>query len=645
MRNTSIVHALVALAVLFSATTLAASGLPVVATHPRVLLTPAIKATLMARKNANDPRWLALKARADVLKTYPILKYVDSIRTTEVPNTIFYDYQGEGWWDAAVPLGLAFQMTGDVSYSDKLLALVDEMIRAQSDPDNMPPLHNSPLQADNYYPTRNLGPLLAIAYDWCYDELGATRKAAMVSLMNIYYDDLRENAYEANDHADGNYYVGHLFCTGMMGYASYGDNPKAQEMIDWARIRLDGTPSALIDGLHSPADYFSQLFEGGALSEASRGYNAEIIPAAPMKGGVHIQGWAYGSATYIWIMDYMLTVKSATGEDLITKNSSWLSQIFRAYKHGLMPNRFEIDPNGDFGGRVGAVVFRNLAYRLAYTLAGTADGPGAQHFAYEEIATTSPISDFPDYLYQDTRKPPEWEDFYFTDTTRPSTELTLPPYYTGFGPVYPQAGATNGALPYFMMRSDWGPKATWASFHGGAAFYDDHQHTDAGHIQIKHADDYLVIDAANWKGDTASNGITGDSQNSQYDAAAAANTLFFDDFGDYQRSDTDMNADGPVFCGGQSRAGRDEVIAAEMTDNYSYIRSDLSTAYNATSDTTDTGIRKLVYFYRSFAYIRPANIFVVYDQTKVLKSTNPAGEYRSHIRWHFPDRPVVTGNT
>ncbi|MEP7234711.1 MAG: T9SS type A sorting domain-containing protein, partial [Ignavibacteriota bacterium] len=400
-----------------------------------------------------------------------------------------------------------------------------------------------------------------------------------------------------------------------------------------------------IDAEHTPADYFAQLFEGGALSEASRGYNARVIPAAPMKGGVHIQGWAYGAATYNWIMDYMLAVKTATGEDLPGAHTSWLSQIFRAYKHGLMPNRFEIDPNGDFGGRVGAVAFRNFAYRLAYGLAGTPDGPGAQHFAYEEIVKTSPLADFPDYLYQDTRKPPEWEDFYFTDINRPSTEVNFPPYYSGFGPVYPQGGQTNGALPYFMMRSDWGPNATWASFHGGSAFYDDHQHTDAGHIQIKHGNDYVVVDAANWKGDTASNGIIGDSQNSQYDAAAAANTLFFDDYGEYQRSDTDMQADGPVFCGGQSRAGIDEVIAAEMTDMYSYVRSDLSTAYNVTSDTEDVGIRRLVYFYRSFSYIRPANIFVVFDQTKALASSNPQGEYRRHIRWHFPNIPIVTGNS
>ena len=51
------------------------------------------------------------------------------------------------------------------------------------------------------------------------------------------------------------------------------------------------------------------------------------------------------------------------------------------------------------------------------------------------------------------------------------------------------------------------------------------------------------------------------------------NTLFVNDYGDYQR-------DRPDRSGGQSTRGFDRVVAAEMTDDYTYVRSDLSTAYN-----------------------------------------------------------------
>jgi len=143
-------------------------GAPVISSHPRLLLTPAEKSRLLAKKNANDPSWQALKARADTLATYAIFPYKYDRRSEEPDNTIFYDYQGEGWFSATLPLALAYQMTGDTKYSDKLLQLADEMIRAQSDPENNPPNGLPPLQPDNYYPTRSLGPVLALIYDWCY---------------------------------------------------------------------------------------------------------------------------------------------------------------------------------------------------------------------------------------------------------------------------------------------------------------------------------------------------------------------------------------------------------------------------------------------------------------------------------------------
>lgn len=642
MRTVRFIYAVALVATLVTTRPLLASGDPVISTHPRLLLTPAIKSQLLARVAAGDPRWLRLKAEADALKTYTVMQYKWANRTDRADNTIFWDYQGEGWHSAAMPLAMAFQMTGDTAYSNKLIELVDEMIRAQSDPDNNAPNGFGPLVADNYYPTRNLGPVLAFTYDWCYDQLGPERRAAMVALMNTYYNELRDSAYQRNERADGNYYVGHLFATAMMGYASYGDNPKAQEMIDWSRMRFDGTPSALIDEAHTASDFFAQLFEGGTRPQVAREYNGPNITAAPSKGGMHVQGWAYGSAAYNWIIDYALTVKSATGEDLVTPHLSWFSQMFRALKHGLMPNRFEMDPTGDYGGNFGAVIFRSLPARLSYLLAGTPDGPGAQHFAYSWIAEHSPYPDeFPEYAYQEVYFPTAWEDFFFTDTTRPSSELTLPPYYSGFGPLYPQSGPTNGAIPFFYMRSDWSESGTWASIHLGGTWYDDHMHFDAGHLQIKHANDYLLVDASNWKGETGSIGIVGSSQNSQYNASAAANTLYFDDYGDYQYS----SLNDPAFCGGQGGWGRDQVTAAEQGDDYSYIRSDLSTAYDHGADTTDTAPRSLEYFYRSFAYLRDANVFVVFDQTKARPSANPRGEYRKHIRWHFPNQPNVSGNT
>jgi hypothetical protein len=630
----------VVLALFFSAITcLAPRGAdaapkPVNAARPRLMMTAADKARLLAKKNANDPSWVALKARADTLATYSIYPYKFATWETTPPNTINYGYDGESWLEAAQPLAFAYQMTGDTKYSNKLIELAQELIRAQHDPDNNPPNGFTPLQLNNYYPSRTASVALAFIYDYCYDQLSASLKTQMVALMNEYFNDFKVNGYQAqnfSEGADGNFFGGHLLAAAMMGYASFGDNPNAQHMIDWARIRFDGTPAATVPASETPFATRMQTFEGGQRPAAALDYLGPDITGNPFKGGFDFQAWSYGSEEYCRMIDYMLTVNSATGEDLIAAHPTWFPQILRAEKHALFPNRFLIDPTGDWGGNQGAVISRGLPARLAFVLAGAADGPGAQHFAYSEIAGST----IPDVTVFDA---PEWADFYFTDLTRPSTELTLSPFYTGFGPNYPQGatspGGTNGAIPYFIMRSDWGTTATWASVQMGSQWWDDHQHYHAGHIVLARGGDHLLIASSDWKGPAGGPGVLGGSN--QALQSALANTLYFDDFGEHQRTD-DRGS------GGQSAVGVDHVVADELTQDFSYVRSDLSSAYNRYGDPTQEPGRRLEYFYRNFVYLRAPNVFVVFDQVKAKTSTNPLGPYKKHLRWHMPNRPTIAG--
>ena len=186
-----------------------------------------------------------------------------------------------------------------------------------------------------------------------------------------------------------------------MGYASAGDNARAQEMIQWARNRFDGTPAPLLvpPAETSPA-WRTQTFDGGQRPAAAFDFNGPAITGNPFKGGFDFQAWSYGSEEFSRQIDYMLTVKSATGEDVITPHATWFPQILRAEKQALFPNRFMIDPTGDWGGYQGAVISRGLPTRLAFVLAGTPDGPGAQHFAESEIAAPT-IADVQVYPAED----------------------------------------------------------------------------------------------------------------------------------------------------------------------------------------------------------------------------------------------------
>ena len=622
--------------VVFTAT--AASVIP---THPRILFNTTDKARLVAKKNANDPTWQALKAQADTLATYTINPYVFANSSDAPLGTIYYTYQGEGWLSATLPLAIAYQVTGDTKYSNTLIALAQEMIRAQSDPLNNPPNGIPPIQPDSYYASRNVASTLGIIYDLCYDQISGPLKTQMVTLMNAYFDDVRVNGYQAQTFsaaADGNYFGGHLYGVALMGYASAGDNVRSQEMIDWARARFDGTQGSLSLAA-MPERWRTQVFDGGLSPAVALDFDGPPITGNPFKGGFDFQGWSYGSEEFGRMIDYMLTVKSATGEDLFTPHATWFPQILRGEKQALFPNHFMIDPTGDWGGYQGAVVSRGLPDRLAFVLAGKADGPAAQHFSVAEIAesTIPDVQVFPDV---------EWEHFFFSDPTRPSTELLLPPYYTAFSPNYPQGasspGGSNGAIPYFIMRSDWGTNATWASAQMGSQWWDDHQHYSAGHIVIARGSDYLLVSAGDWKtaSDMDSNyihggpGIIGPSL--EYQESSLSNTLYFDDFGDFQSPNE-------IASGGQFSVGIDQVVADELTADFSYVRSDLSTAYNRAGDQTDTPNRKLEYFYRNFVYLRASNVFVVYDQVKAKTSLNVNGAYKKHIRWHVPTLPTLTG--
>jgi len=616
----------------------------VISTHPRLLFNAADKSRLLAKKNANDPSWLALKARADTLATYTINPYEFATNYESPDGTIFYTYQGEGWLAATLPLAFAYQMTGDTAYSNKLIELAQEMIRAQSDPNNNPPNGLPPIQLDSYYASRNVASTLAFIYDYCYDQLGDPLKADMVTLMNQYFDDVSANGYQAvlpySYGADGNYFGGHLYAIALMGYASSGDNARAQEMIEWARNRFDGTPApSLVAPAETSPAWRTQVFDGGEQPAVALDNNGPAITGNPFKGGFDFQGWSYGSEEFGRMIDYMLTVRSATGEDLLSAHAGWFPQILRAEKQALFPNGFMIDPTGDWGGYQGAVVSLGLPKRLAFVLAGTPDGPGAQHFAEAEIAAST----IPDV---DVFPIEEWTDFFFSDSSRTSTALTLPPYYTGFAPNYPQGapspGGTNGAIPYFIMRSDSSPNATWASVQMGSQWWDDHQHFSAGHVVVARGSDYLLVSAGDWKSATDVNGnpihggpgILGPSL--EYQESSLSNTLYFDDFGDFQSVNE-------IASGGQFAVGIDQVVADELNQDFSYVRSDLSTAYDRYGDPSDTPNRELEFFYRNFVYLRGPNVFVVYDQVQAKPSANARGDYRKHIRWHTPATPVISG--
>lgn len=620
------------------------TGLPVKSSRPRVLIDSAERAAMLSRKVAGNPNygnWVVLQNTANVVKQWPVTPYSDANRVIWFANTIQYNYQGSGYYDAAFQLSLAYLISGDTSYSNKALAIADEMVRAEYDTTNQ----IGPLQVDHSFPSRFLCPAMAVIYDWCNDQLGAPRKAKMIATMNRWFDSLRAfntyAGYQANGPATGNYFGGHLYGVGLMGYATAGDNPRAQELIDWSRARFDGTLSSNLAQGDIPSGNRVQAFQGQLSARRATNWGAPTANTkySPFKGGFPLQGWGYTGDEWGRMIDYMLTVNAATGENVVGQYQQWFQDIFHSQRHAMFPGSILMDPFGDWGGNQGAVIFHELPTRLAYVLRNTPDSAGAQHFAFTQLPQNGGWAYYAPNLVVYPRDP--WLGFLFHDRTLTSDSLELPPYYSGFGPAYPAGGGGNGAMPKFVMRSDWSKNATWATLDMMAAFFDDHQHYRAGHISLVRGNDQLLVDAACWRGTAPGLGVIGAPIGYGANQSSLKNTLFIDDYNVY-------SSNSPLYSGGQGQWGHNEVVANEQNDNYSYVRGDLTSAYDLQDYPApvwaDTVKRPLNYFYRNFLYLRQSNLFVVYDQVNVKNSTHANGQYRKELRWHFPIQPTVNGS-
>src|SRR5437879_4086434 len=88
--------------------------------HPRIWLTPTVLNMLRAKMAANDPDWLSLKADADSYVTQTVVPWAQSGCGT---NQICYTYEGSGWLIPIQTLGLAYQVTGNVAYAQKVIQI------------------------------------------------------------------------------------------------------------------------------------------------------------------------------------------------------------------------------------------------------------------------------------------------------------------------------------------------------------------------------------------------------------------------------------------------------------------------------------------------------------------------------------------
>jgi gliding motility-associated-like protein len=630
--------------------------LPVSASRPRIFLDATTKTAMMAKKNNNDANWVAVLADANKYLPKQVIAW-DPVSASDSQyygtGDIFYSYCGSSWEEAAITLGMAHQLTktnnagaNATAYSNKLMALADVVIKGYADYPANTNYQPNIFQFNSSYATRHVGKAIAIIYDWCYDELGATRKAKLLNVMKDWFTFMSTHPYMLNqlqDDPTGNYFIGHVICAAYMGYAIGSDDPSSQKMIEFSRQRILGTPGSLANDSPTSAEkahaYFTQSVKGGLPSGASKSYlGPTTILGAPQQDGIPVRGWSYGGETGNFIIDYCFLVKSATGESMIQTDAAfkqYFTKNSEALIHSYTPNRFQYDNSNDNGSFLGCTSSYGLPLRLSALLEGTPEGGNIEYFYRNVLQPPNLLSLNKGYQALC------WEKLLY-DKPRTATPYNFKPYYPI--PVVNTYNAVqqNSSLNKFYIRSNWSASATWAAVEMGTATYDQHNHNNAGHFKIirgdsHDGDDHLLV-AANEVAKAGGNGIDGPTNYSF--SSSLSNTLFINDFNDFDPAYPDY----PNTMGGQTSAGYDEPTNQEQNDNFSYFRSDLTSAYFMSYYVPDTTQRTVRYYYRSLLYLRNSNIFVSYDKFQAKNSTNVKGQYKKHLRWHFLNQPVISGN-
>jgi hypothetical protein len=482
-----------------------------------------------------------------------------------------YGYEGLGWQSTLEILGIAYQVTRNPAYASKGVELIDYI--ASLGVAGM----LAPETIDAGFPSRSAIYGLAIGYDWLHDHLKADEKAAVVQALNLWFDWFRRAGFENQGPAYGNYFGGHVMGFGLAGFATEADNPRGAEIV--AHIR------GLFQACVEPA------FAAGGFA-----------------GGYPVEAYTYGTNHFQRLLSYMLAVKTATGDDLISR-TDYARKIARNLLYNLRPNDWQVSDEGDFSGDYTGVLQPSLPIVLSSLLAGTREGKWMQHLG-QHLAAAPHGGQMADPFVQ----------FLFGDRARPAADyrLTEPTWFRSPGDEH------------FYRRSSWQPDAVWASIAGGTTNWASHQMRSAGHIAMQRGNDYLLVNSGQWKG---SGGDFGTPQ--AFDLRSwRSNTLFVDDFGDYLFAGAD-------YAGGQGYWGTSRVIAQEGERDFGYIKTDLTTAYGV-GDRKPWDTRSVRYFYRSFLSMGNG-VVVVFDRIQVRKAN-----YVKKLYFHLNPTggpPTISGET
>ncbi len=563
--------------------------------HPRLLITRAyVEETLKPRAEAQTREWQAFSA------------YVDSSGPEEDAD-----------WTAGTALralALAWLVTDDPSYATRAKAI---MVQLANRIENHPALRgeegfDSLLMEDVS--------ALAVGYDWLYDALSHEDRAALRQTLwraaNVLFDpnaDADSTVWlEGQIMAFGNYAQRWLWALTATGLALWGENESAPVLLDFCRETL--------------TDVF--------------------IPALDIQtGGAWAEGPVYGFIANWPMVQTALAWWTAAGENYFDDTEWWYDRL--AYDMFLYHPGMARTYNEDWGDPMHSypsIIGDSERYHGVFVYGRAQDLLLQAVFAKTEHASWMAW-----FLEQPPDEMPAWmitEEFLWRDPKA----AAIPPFTLTWIAPY---------LGHVFMRSAWTDEsgqldtsATYVSFNAGdhLAY---HQFFDQGNFTIYHNGEELLVRSGVYSGDG-----TSDHDANWYVRTIAANSILICDLGETfdgirpnNERDVWLNDCGQRSMSPQPRTAINTDFLLEHWRAYdtgslvrvsdqggmTYLRADITGAYNSTVYTTPQNRAKVSAVYRELVYWRPGTVFV-FDR---VVTTYPS--YTPLIVFHFQTEPTPSG--
>jgi len=570
--------------------------------RPRLILDAPTLTSLRGRAQARTPEWTRLKTVCDSYLGGGTIYYPGQNGYPSKPS-VGEGYQGSGYIDALMPLGLCYQTTllSDPALAAQYGAKGVAILVAMSDP-NYSIVDGRPVWLRDYgYGIRNFGVAMGIGYDWFHGLLNASQRTQLQTALGNWFSGFENDSFEY-DHPQGNYFAGYYAAKGLAALAVEGDAAVGTAWWnDWYNHQH----------LQRVAPYYAANLGGGGWTEGFTQYGVlatrnQVLPVLAVKTAKGIDLTA-GPLPYTFPMD----------------QARWLMAF-------TWPTRDMVDDRGELYNSGSTTIWPGTARLETYRfLAGFLRMWGhplapMMHKYARDVKTALDALGAGDS--------PQWVDFLFWQETAESSD------YTGMTLSYLAPGIGGVAA-----RSDWSTGATFLSFLSSPYINfpsAGHEAFDKGSLAIQRNKNPLVVNPPAWLTHEpyGSPGwtVTFDDRFGNFSAnRSLGNRRLYNTF---QVRHVDSQGT-PLSVYGQWASQRSDGARTRIgryEDGGSYVLATgeyLEDMYRRFS-TICGGRAAVTSWSRQIVYLRPSQ-FVVYDRTGVCDAS-----LDQYLAFHFPSNPV-----